>query len=72
MDYTIRILRKCKEYGFKVYMDPHQDIVSAYKNPFYASLSHCGNTFHHRPYPFFVVPFPPDPLPECPTWLTNI
>ena len=27
MDYTIRVLRKCKEYSFKVYMDPHQDIV---------------------------------------------
>ena len=27
MDYTIRILYKCKEYGFKVYMDPHQDAV---------------------------------------------
>jgi hypothetical protein len=23
MDYTIRTLRKCKEYGFKVYMDSH-------------------------------------------------
>lgn len=28
MDYTIEILRKCKAHGFKVYMNPHQDIVS--------------------------------------------
>ncbi|KAH9958507.1 glycoside hydrolase superfamily, partial [Lactifluus volemus] len=28
MDYTIRVLRKCKEYGFKVYIDPHQDTWS--------------------------------------------
>lgn len=28
MDYTIRVLVKCREYGFRVYMDPHQDTVS--------------------------------------------
>ncbi|KAG9317964.1 glycoside hydrolase family 5 protein [Chiua virens] len=30
MDYTIRVLHKCKEYGFKVYIDPHQDVWSRF------------------------------------------
>ncbi len=43
MDYTIRVLRKCKEYGFKVYVDPHQDIVSVHSIPCNVSSSHREN-----------------------------
>lgn len=33
IDHTISLLRKAKEYGFYIFMDPHQDVVSMLNAP---------------------------------------
>jgi hypothetical protein len=67
IDYTIRVLRKCKEFGFKVYMDPHQDIVSVYSTT-YRSSSLTTKM------PSFMTRFSPirSSISESRTRLTNI
>lgn len=28
LDYVVKVLHRCRAWGFKVFMDPHQDVVS--------------------------------------------
>jgi len=46
MEYVVKLLYKCKEWGFRVFMDPHQDTVGRPEQPISDSIADNTSSGH--------------------------